>query len=82
MLGGLFAIDLPKLSAEAVIQSFTRLFTGVSTTIILSFGNAVIAQARIPRIATTGLAVSIESDGNGVEPALVLTAGAVAFQSR
>ena len=82
MLGGLFAIEMPKLLPEAVIQPFTGLLAVLSTAIILSFYNTVIALGRILRDATTAFAVSIESDGNGVEAALVLTAGAVAFPRR
>ena len=86
MLGGLFAIEMPKLLPEAVIQPFTGLLAGLlaalSTAIMLSFYNTVTARGRILRDATTGFAVSIESDGNGVEAALVLTAGAVAFPRR
>ena len=82
MLGGLFAIEMPKLLPDAVIQPFTGLLAVLSTTIILSFYSTVIARGRILRDATTAFAVSIESDGNGVEAPLVLTAGAVAFPRR
>ena len=73
---------MPKLLPEAVIQPFTGLLAALSTAIMLSFYNTVTARGRILRDATTGFAVSIESDGNGVEAALVLTAGAVAFPRR
>ncbi len=82
MLGGLYAIEMPKLLPEAVIQPLTGLLAALSTAIILSVYNSVIARGRILRGATTGFAVSIESDGNGVEAALVLTAGVVAFPRR
>ena len=82
MLGGLFAIEILKLLQEAVIQPFMGLLAALSTAIISPFDNTVIAPGRILRDATTAFAVSIESDGNGVEAALVLTAGAVAFPRR
>ena len=75
-------MEMPKLLPEAVIQPFTGLLAMLSTAIILSFYNTVIARGRILRDATTAFAVSIESDGNGVVPALVLPAGAVAFPRR
>jgi len=70
---------MPKLSPRAVIQPFTGLFAALSAAIILSFDNTVIARGRILRDATTVFAVSIEPGGNGVETALVLTPGVVAF---
>ena len=50
-----------------------------STVIILPFDDKVIAQRRILRDATTDFAVSIEASCNGVEAAIVLIAGVVAF---
>ena len=46
---------------------------------IVPFDDTVIAQGRILRDATTGFAVSIEAGCNGVEAAIVLIAGIVAF---
>tara|TARA_B100000214_G_scaffold222894_1_gene162189 strand:+ start:1455 stop:1703 length:249 start_codon:yes stop_codon:yes gene_type:complete len=82
VLGALFAIDMPTLLPTAVIQPFMGLLAALSTAIILSFDNTAIAQGRILRDATTVFAVSIESGGNGVEAALVLTVGVVAFPRR
>ena len=79
VLGGLFAIEMLKPVQEAVIQPFTGLLAVLSTAIILPFDDTVIAQGRILRDATTGFAVSIEAGCNGVEAAIVLIAGVVAF---
>ena len=68
-----------ELVQEAVIQPFTGLLTALSTVIILPFDDTVIARGRILRDATTGFAVSIEAGCNGVEAAMVLIAGVVAF---
>ena len=62
-----------------VIQPFTGLLAALSTVIILPFDDAVIAHGRMLRDATTGFAVSIEAGCNGVEAAIVLVAGVVAF---
>ena len=79
MLGGLFAIEMLKPVQEAVIQPFTGILATISTALILPFDDTVIAQGRILRDATTGFAVSIEAGCNGVEAAIVLIAGIVAF---
>lgn len=79
VLGALFAIEMLKPVQEALIQPFTGLLASLSTAIILPFDDTVIAQGRILRDATTGFAVSIEAGCNGVEAAIVLIAGIVAF---
>jgi len=79
VLAALFAIEMLKPVQEAVIQPFTGLLASISTAIIIPFDSAVIAQGRILRDATSGFAVSIEAGCNGVEAAIVLIAGVVAF---
>ena len=79
VLGSLFAIEMLKPVQEAVIQPFTGLLAALSTALILPFDDTVIAQGRILRDATTGFAVSIEAGCNGVEAAIVLIAGVLAF---
>ena len=79
VLGGLFAIEMLKPVQEAVIQPFTGLLASLSTAIILPFDDNVISQGRILRDATSGFAVSIEAGCNGVEAAIVLIAGILAF---
>lgn len=79
VLAALFAIEMLNPVQEAVIQPFTGLLATISTAVILPFDDTVIAQGRVLRDATTGFAVSIESGCNGVEAAIVLIAGIVAF---
>ena len=79
VLGLLFAIEMLKPVQEAVIHPFTAVLANVSTAVILPFDDTVISQGRILRDATTGFAVSIEAGCNGVEAAIVLIAGIVAF---
>lgn len=79
VLGSLFAIEMLKPVQEAVIQPFTGLLAALSTALILPFDDTVIAQGRILRDAATGFAVSIEAGCNGVEAAIVLIAGILAF---
>ncbi len=75
----LFAIEMLKPVQEAIIQPFTGLLATVSTAVVMPFDDTVIAQGRVLRDATTGFAVSIEAGCNGVEAAIVLIAGIVAF---
>ena len=79
VLGLLFGIEMLNSVQEAVIHPFTAILANVSTAVILPFDDTVIAQGRILRDATTGFAVSIEAGCNGVEAAIVLVAGIVAF---
>ena len=79
VLGGLFAIEMLKPVQEVVTQPFTEILATISTALILPFDDTVIAQGRILRDATTGFAVSIEAGCNGMEAAIVLIAGIVAF---
>ena len=79
VLGSLFAIEMLNPVQQAVIQPFTVLLANISTAVIVPFDDTVIAQGRILRDATTGFAVSIEAGCNGVEAAIVLIAGIVAF---
>ena len=79
VLAVLFAIEMLNPVQEAVIHPFTAVLADVSTAVILPFDDTVIAQGRILRDATTGFAVSIEAGCNGVEAAIVLIAGIMAF---
>ena len=79
VLAALFAIEMLKPVQEAVIRPFTGLLATLSTAVILPFDDTVITQGRVLRDATTGFAVSIEAGCNGVEAAIVLIAGIVAF---
>ncbi len=74
-----FTIEILKLVQGEVIQPFAGLLAALSTVIILPFDDTVIAHGRMLRDATTGFAVSIEAGCNGVEAAIVLVAGVVAF---
>ena len=79
VLVALFAVEMLKPVQEAAIQPFTGILATISTAVILPFDDTVIAQGRVLRDATTGFAVSIEAGCNGVEAAIVLIAGIVAF---
>jgi len=82
VLIGLFTLEMLKPVQETIIQPFTGLLAMLSTAIILPFDDSVIAQGRVLRDAATGFAVSIEAGCNGVEAAIVLIAGIMAFPAR
>lgn len=79
VLLGLFSLEMLNPVQQAVIQPFTGLLASLSTVLILPFDEDVIAQGRVLRDAASGFAVSIEAGCNGVEAAIVLVAGIVAF---
>ena len=79
VLGTLFAVEVLNPVQHALIQPFTVLLANISTAVIVPFDDTVMAQGRILRDTTTGFAVSIEAGCNGVEAAIVLVAGIVAF---
>ena len=82
VLIGLFTLEMLTPVQETIIQPFTGLLAMLSTAIILPFDDSVIAQGRVLRDAATGFAVSIEAGCNGVEAAIVLIAGIMAFPAR
>jgi exosortase H (IPTLxxWG-CTERM-specific) len=82
VLIGLFTLEMLKPVQETIIQPFTGLLAMLSTAIILPFDDSVIAQGRVLRDAATGFAVSIEAGCNGVEAAIVLIAGIMAFPAK
>lgn len=75
----LFVLEMLAPVQAAVIQPFTSALAALSTALILPFDAQVIAEGRILRDSVSGFAVSIESGCNGVEAAIVLIAGVLAF---
>lgn len=78
----LFTVELLTPVQESVIQPFTSGLASISSALILPFDDGVISSGRILRDSATGFAVSIESGCNGVEAAIVLIAGILAFPAR
>ncbi|WP_439107306.1 exosortase H [Congregibacter sp.] len=79
ILLGLFTLELLDPVQAAVIQPFTGWLADVSAAIIIPFDEHVRASGRIISHTQTGFAVSIEAGCNGVEAAIVLIAGVLAF---
>lgn len=79
LLLGLFTIELLEPVQAAVVQPFTARLADVSAFLMMLFDGQVSASGRIISHSGTGFAVSIEAGCNGVEAAIVLIAGILAF---
>ncbi|WP_439100476.1 exosortase H [Congregibacter sp.] len=79
ILLGLFTLELLDPVQAAVIQPFTSWLADISAAIIMPFDENVRASGRIISHTQTNFAVSIEAGCNGVEAAIVLIAGVLAF---
>lgn len=79
ILLGLFTLELLNPVQAAVIQPFTGWLADVSAALIIPFDEHVRASGRVISHSQTGFAVSIEAGCNGVEAAIVLIAGVLAF---
>jgi exosortase H (IPTLxxWG-CTERM-specific) len=79
LLLGLFTLELLDPVQAAVVQPFTGWLADVSAAIMLPLDEHVYASGRIISHTQTGFAVSIEAGCNGVEAAIVLIAGILAF---
>jgi exosortase H (IPTLxxWG-CTERM-specific) len=79
LLIGLFTLELLDPVQAAVIQPFTGWLADVSAAIMIPFDEHVRAYGRVISHSQNGFAVSIEAGCNGVEAAIVLIAGILAF---
>jgi exosortase H (IPTLxxWG-CTERM-specific) len=79
LLIGLFTLELLDPVQAALIQPFTGWLADISAAMIMPFDEHVRAYGRVISHSQTGFAVSIEAGCNGVEAAIVLIAGVLAF---
>jgi len=79
VLVSLFTVEMLDPVQANVIQPFTAWLATVSAAFIMPFDDAVVTSGRIIEHTTAQFAVSIESGCNGVEAAIVLIAGVIAF---
>lgn len=75
----LFTLELLEPVQALVIQPFTAWLADISAALLVPFDDQVHASGRIISHRGTGFAVSIEAGCNGVEAAIVLIAGVLAF---
>jgi exosortase H (IPTLxxWG-CTERM-specific) len=79
ILVALFAAELTPPVQSAVVVPWTDALVRISAGIATLFDSHVAAVGRILRSTANGFAVSIEAGCNGVEAAIVLSAGMLAF---
>ena len=79
LLATLFGVELLNPVQVAVIHPWTNLLARMSAGIMTWFDADVISQGRVLQSKVTGFGVSIEAGCNGVEAAIILIAGVVAF---
>ncbi len=79
VLLGLFTLELLEPVQAAVVQPFTGWLAATSAALLLPFDPDVVASGRVIRHTTAQFAVSIEAGCNGIEAAIVLIAGIIAF---
>ena len=79
VLATLFGVELLNPVQVAVIHPWTNLLARMSAGIMTWFDADVISQGRVLQSKVTGFGVSIEAGCNGVEAAIILIAGMVAF---
>ena len=77
----LFRIDMLDSVQRVAIQPWAGVLASASASLMTLFDADVAHQGRILMSKATGFAVSIEAGCNGVEAAIILIAGMVAFPS-
>lgn len=75
----LFGLEMLNTVQAAVITPWTNGLTHMSAWLMTAFDADVISHGRILQSQATGMGVSIEAGCNGVEAAIILIAGMVAF---
>ncbi|MEM1145745.1 MAG: exosortase H [Pseudomonadota bacterium] len=79
LLAVLFVVELLDPVQQSVIQPFTGWLADVSAALLAVFDGQVRSAGKVISHAGNGFAVSIEAGCNGVEAAIVLISGVVAF---
>ena len=75
----LFGVEMLNAVQAAVITPWTNGLARMSAWLMTAFDADVISHGRILQSQATGMGVSIEAGCNGVEAAIILIAGMVAF---
>lgn len=75
----LFGLEMLNTVQAAVITPWTNGLAHMSAWLMTAFDHDVISHGRILQSQATGMGVSIEAGCNGVEAAIILIAGMVAF---
>lgn len=81
VLAILFRIDMLDSVQTSFVHPWTNFLATVSAAILTPFDTDIAHHGRILMSKSTGFAVSIEAGCNGVEAAIILIAGMLAFPS-
>ncbi len=81
VLAVLFGIEMLNPVQQALVHPWTSLLARMSAFVMTWFDGDVISHGRVLQSKATGFGVSIEAGCNGVEAALILMAGIIAFPS-
>lgn len=79
VLATLFGVEMLNPVQAAVIDPWTNSLARLSAWLMTTFDADVVSHGRILQSQSTGFGVSIEAGCNGVEAAIILIAGMVAF---
>jgi exosortase H (IPTLxxWG-CTERM-specific) len=79
VLATLFGVELLNPVQVAVITPWTNMLASMSAGIMTWFDADVMSYGRVLQSKSTGFGVSIEAGCNGVEAAIILISGIVAF---
>jgi exosortase H (IPTLxxWG-CTERM-specific) len=81
VLALLFGIEMLNPVQQTVVFPWTSLLAHMSAALMTVFDSDVISYGRVLQSKASGFGVSIEAGCNGVEAALILIAGMLAFPS-
>lgn len=79
LLAVLFGVEMLNPVQEAVVHPWTELLARLSAALMTLFDTDVVSHGRVLRSLSSGFGVSIEAGCNGVEAAIILIAGMLAF---
>lgn len=77
----LFGIEMLSFVQESLVHPWTGFLAYASAHLMQLFDNSIISHGRILQSSASGFGVSIEAGCNGVEAAIILIAGTLAFPS-
>ena len=79
ILVALFAAELTPPVQRALVVPWTEALVRISAGLLTLFDGNVVAFGKVLQSTTNGFAVSVEAGCNGIEAAIVLIAGMLAF---
>lgn len=81
LLALMFGLEMLKPVQENLVHPWTGLLASASAWLMMLFDEGILASGRVIQSKVSGFGVSIEAGCNGVEAAIILIAGMLAFPS-